>query len=64
MNEKLRFRSIIAGLRSKEISLILHEESTFHRRKELLATVLEVLLGAYAGIISIFLVIVISRLFS
>ena len=62
--EKTRLSRIIAGMRSREIEFILDEESPFYRRRNVLATVLEILIGVYTGIISVTIILVIMRIFS
>lgn len=63
VEEKQRLRRVLSNMKSREIDLILREESPLYRRSELLRTVLEILLGVYTGIFSIVLVILISRMF-
>ncbi len=64
IEEKIRLQRVISEIRSKEINLILEEESPLYKRKKLLTTAFEVLLGVYIGIISVYLVIVLSELLS
>lgn len=64
IEEKIRLQRVISEIRSKEINLILEEESPLYKRKKLLKTAFEVLLGVYIGIISVYLVIVLSELLS
>ncbi len=63
IEEKLLLRNRIARLRSKEIDMIFHEESPFYKRKGTLTAVLEVLFGVYTGIISVIIVLMVSRIF-
>lgn|GEM_PF-5643343 len=63
IEEKLLLRNRIAGLRSREIDMIFREESPFYKRKGALTAVLEVMLGVYTGIISVLIVLMVSRFF-
>lgn len=64
IEEKLRMRRLVADFRSREIDLIMGEESPFMRRREALRLVFEVLIGAFVGIASPVLVILVAELFS
>jgi hypothetical protein len=62
--EKKRLSRMIARMKSREIEVILHEESPFYRRRDILATALEILIGVYTGIISVTIILFIMKIFS
>jgi hypothetical protein len=63
VEEKLRIRNAIGQLKSKELDDFLKEESPLLRREPFLRTVVDALVGAYLGIISIIIVLLFGRFF-
>ena len=62
--EKIRLGRVTGRMRSREVEFILEEESPFYRRRGLLATLFEILIGIYTAVLSIFLILVITKIFS
>ncbi len=63
IEEKTKLARTLGKMKSREIDLVAREESPLYRRREVLRTLLEVMVGVYVGIISILIVVVISGMF-
>jgi hypothetical protein len=63
VDEKIRMHHALCRMRSLEIELVANEESPLYRRRELLRTLFEVMIGIYIGISAVVLIVILSGIF-